>query len=70
MRKEPMERTRLRGQRPRVLMVGNSLTSANGMPDLLAALTGAQVAAVTRRRAAGSPRCSRQNRSSSSSCRT
>ena len=48
MRKEPMERTRLRGQRPRILMVGNSLTSANGMPDLLAALTGAQVAAVTR----------------------
>lgn len=48
MRKEPMERTRLRGQHPRILMVGNSLTSANGMPDLLAALTGAQVAAVTR----------------------
>lgn len=52
MRKEPMERTRLRGQCPRILMVGNSLTSANGMPDLLAALTGTQVAAVTRGRVA------------------
>ena len=32
----------------RILMLGNSFTSANGMPRMLAALTGAEVAAHTR----------------------